>query len=133
MQPRTTDATGFYEYSSSQKPLFSVIPGVPANGALEAASCFLAAARDCAYLGEENTSSAAAYLIEMAKAVVDSLVCVTDSKPNGAETALVFERLTALHESGTIIINPQAVKLQSDDAKDFLNWAGQMAERGAQS
>ena len=131
-QPGTTDATGFYKYSSSQKNLFSVLPGVPANGALEAASCFLDVARDCAYSGEGNFSNAAAYLIEMAKAIVDSLVRVTDSKPNDAETAFVFERLTALHKSGTIIINPQAVKLQSDDAKDFLNWAGQMAEGGAQ-
>ena len=131
-QPGTTDATDFFTYSSSQKTLFSVRPGVPADGALEMASCFLDVARDCAYSGEGNFSNAAAYLIEMAKAVVDSLVRCTDSKPNDAETAFVLERLTALHESGTIIINPQAVKLQSDDAKDFLNWAGQMAEGGAQ-
>lgn len=132
MQSRTTDATGFYEYSASQKNLFSVVPGVPANGALEAASCFLAAARDCAHSGEENISSAAAYLIEMAKAVVDSLVCVTDSKPNDAETTFVFKHLTDLHEKGVLIINPAISAIEREDAKGFLQWAGQQAEGGDQ-
>ena len=129
-QHGATDATGFYEYSSSQKPLFSVMPGVPANGALEAASCFLAAARDCAYSGEQGITSAAAYLIEMAKAVVDSLVCVNDAQPDDA--ANVFERLTELHEKGVLIINPAIGAIEREDAKGFLQWASQQAEGGDQ-
>ena len=130
MQPRTTDATGFYEYSSSQKTLFSVLPGVPADGALEAASCFLDVARDCAYSGEGNFSNAAAYLIEMAKAIVDSLVRGTDAQPDDA--AHVFERLAELHEKGVLIINPAISVSEREDAKGFLQWASQQAEGGDQ-
>ena len=129
-QPGATDATGFYEYSSSQAKLFSVLPGVPADGALEAASCFLDVARDCAYSGEGNFSNAAAYLIEMAKAVVDSLVSGTDAQPDDA--AHVFERLTELHEKGVLIINPAISVSEREDAKGFLQWASQQAEGGDQ-
>ena len=131
-QPGTTDATGFYEYSSSQAKLFAVRAGVPADGALEAASNFLDVARDCAYQCEGNFSNAAAYLIEMAKAVVDSLVRGTESRPNDAETAFVFEHLTALHKKGVLIINPASGAIEREDAKGFLQWTSQQAEGGAQ-
>ena len=129
-QHGATDATDFFTYSSSQKKLFSVLPGVPADGALEAASCFLDVARDCAYSGEGNFSNAAAYLIEMAKAVVDSLVRGTDAQPDDA--AHVFERLTELHEKGVLIINPAISVSEREDAKGFLQWASQQAEGGAE-
>ena len=129
-QPGATDATGFYEYSSSQAKLFSVLPGVPADGALEAASNFLDVARDCVYQCEGNFSNAAAYLIEMAKAVVDSLVRGTDAQPDDA--AHVFERLTELHEKGVLIINPAIGAIEREDAKGFLQWASQQAEGGDQ-
>ena len=129
-QPGTTDATDFFTYTSSQKNLFSVRPGVPANGALEMASCFLDVARDCAYSGEGNFSNAAAYLIEMAKAVVDSLVRGTDAQPDDA--AHVFERLTELHKKGVLIISPDLGEFEREDAKGFLQWAGQQAEGGNQ-
>lgn len=131
-QPGTTAAHDFFSCSPGQQNLFAVRSGVSTEAALSTASCFLDVARDCAFEGEGNLSNAAAYLIEMTKAVIDSLVDGIEASPNDAETAHVLERLTALHESGTIIINPQAVKCQSDDAKDFLNWAGQQAKGGAQ-
>ena len=131
-QHGATDATDFFTYSSSQKTLFSVRPGVPADGALEAASCFLDVARDCAYSGEGNFSNAAAYLIEMAKAVVDSLVRGTESQPNAAETAHVFERLTAFREKGVITIRPDAYIAERDEAERFLDWAAEQAKRGAE-
>lgn len=133
-QPGTTAALAFFSCNTAEESLFTVRPGVSAKNALTAASCFLDVARTCAYESTEaeNLSNAAAYLVEIAKAVVDSLTIGIEASPNDAETAHVFERLTALHESGTIIINPQAVKCQSDDAKDFLNWAGQQAKGGAQ-
>ena len=129
--PGATDATGFYEYSSSQAKLFSVLPGVPADGALEAASNFLDVARDCAYQGDANLSNAAAYLIEMAKAVVDSLVSGIDSMPNDAETAHVFERLTEFREKGVITIRPDAYIAERDEAERFLDWAAEQARGGA--
>lgn len=67
----------------------------------------------------------------MAKAVIDSVMRGSVSKPDDSALAHVFERLTALHESGTIIINPLAVKMQSDDALGFLDWAGQQSKGGA--
>lgn len=130
-QPGTTAANAFFSCNSFNENLFSVRAGVSANNALETASCFLDVARDCAYQGDANLSNAAAYLIEMAKAVVDSLVRCADIQPNDA--AHVFERLTALHENGVLIINPQAVRHEVDDAQGFLDWAGQQAEGGAQS
>lgn len=133
-QPGTTAALNFFSCNTAEESLFSVRSGVSAKNALTAASCFLDLARTCAYEGTEsgNLSNAAAYLIEMAKAVVDSLTIGIDSKPNERETAFVFERLTALHENGVLIINPQAVKHEVDDAQGFLDWAGQQAEGGAQ-
>lgn len=131
-QHGATDATDFFTYSSSQKTLFSVRPGVPANGALEMASCFLDVARDCAYSGEGNFSNAAAYLIEMAKAVVDSLVRCTDAQPNDAETAFVFERLTEFREKGVITIRPDAYIAERDEAERFLDWAAEQAKGGAE-
>lgn len=56
--------------------LFSVRDGVPTEDALNQASTFLAAARTAAYEADENADLgyAAAYLIEMAKHLVDSAI-----------------------------------------------------------
>ena len=131
-QPGATDATGFYEYSSSQAKLFSVLPGVPADGALEAASNFLDVARDCAYQCDGNFANATGYLIEMAKAVVDSLVRSPAARLNDAETSFVFEHLNALHKKGVLIISPDTSVIDREDAKGFLQWASQQAEGGDQ-
>lgn len=131
-QRGTTDATGFFEYSSSRANLFSVLPGVPADSALEAASNFLDVARDCAYQCDGNFANATGYLIEMAKAVVDSLVRSPAARLNDAETSFVFEHLTALHKKGVLIINPAIGAIEREDAKGFLQWASQQAEGGDQ-
>ncbi len=83
-QPGTTAALNFFSCNTAEESLFSVRSGVSAKNALTAASCFLDLARTCAYEGTEsgNLSNAAAYLIEMAKAVVDSLTIGIDSKPD---------------------------------------------------
>jgi hypothetical protein len=83
-QPSTTAAHAFFSCNTAEESLFSVRPGVSSKNALAAASCFLDLARTCAYEGpeSENLSNAAAYLIEMAKAVVDSLTIGIDSKPD---------------------------------------------------
>ena len=131
-QPGTTAANAFFSCNSFNENLFSVRAGVSANNALETASCFLDVARDCAYSGEGNFSNAAAYLIEMAKAVVDSLVRCTDAQPNDAETAHVFERLTEFREKGVITIRPDAYIAERDEAERFLDWAAEQAKGGAE-
>ena len=130
----TTAAHAFFSCNPAQERLFSVRPGIPAEDALITASNFLDVARTCAYEGTEteNLSSAAAYLIEMAKAVIDALAIGTEAKPDDRLVSNTFARLTSLHESGTIIINPLAIKMQSDDAQGFLDWASQQAKGGAQ-
>ena len=72
----TTAAHDFFSCSQAQETLFAVRPGIAAFEALEMASCLLDVARTCAYESTEaeNLSSAAAYLTEMAKAVVDSVM-----------------------------------------------------------
>ncbi|WP_301101099.1 hypothetical protein [Propionivibrio sp.] len=53
------------------------------------------------------------------------------AKPDGGKLASVFEQLNQLHRNGVLIINPQAVKHEVDDAQGFLDWAGQQAKGGA--
>lgn len=70
-----TESRQFIEANPNGDRLFAVVPGIPAADALEQASCLLATARDAAYGVAANGkhSFAAGYLIEMAKAVVDSI------------------------------------------------------------
>ena len=133
-QHGTTAAHAFFSCNTSNQNLFAVRPGIPAEDALNLASNLLDVARTCAYESSEesNLSGASAYLIEMAKGAIDALVRDIEAGPNGRETAFIFEHLTALNENGVLIINPQAVKHEVDDAKDFLNWASQQAKGGAQ-
>lgn len=65
----------FHSCNAEQATLFSVNSGVPVTAALADASDFLACALDIAYSAEERGATfiyATAYLIEMAKAVVDA-------------------------------------------------------------
>ena len=68
----------FFKCSSRGDALFTVREGVPALVALEQASCFLAAARKSAYEVaakiETDSAYAPAYLIEMAKGVLDAAI-----------------------------------------------------------
>jgi hypothetical protein len=63
--------------SYTAEPLFQVSADIPAKEALDAASCYLAAAFDLACCAvDENASdgaSAVPYLVRMAKSVVDSV------------------------------------------------------------
>ncbi len=84
---RVTSPLPFFPCNPSGDRLFSVRADVPLPDALEQASCLLAVARDATYQVAESLGSAAygpAYLIEMAKAVVDSLGAV---KPEPTVTA----------------------------------------------
>lgn len=75
---RTTKTRPFHRLSPDAGYLFDVRQGVPLIDALEAASCYLAAARNAAYAfadirgGDEDYG--VAYLIDMAKAAVDASV-----------------------------------------------------------
>jgi formaldehyde-activating enzyme involved in methanogenesis len=72
-----TVATGFASIANHQPHLFQVNPNIPAGEALEQASLLLAAAYDMAHevaqLDVGNDVWGMACLIEMAKAVVDSV------------------------------------------------------------
>lgn len=63
--------------------LFAVQAGIPSQKALDEASCFLSVARSIAYATAEkkdpNTVYAIAYLLEMAKALVDAVEVSGDS------------------------------------------------------
>ena len=76
-----TSAKKFFKINSEHS-IFQVIPGVPAQDALEQASCFLASSFEVLMNSSEPSELdfAAAHLIEMAKALVDS---VTSSLAKG--------------------------------------------------
>jgi hypothetical protein len=73
----TTVIHGFARVAGQRPHLFQVNPGVPAGEALGQASLMLAAAQDMAEgyieLDLSNDAWGLAYLIQMAKAVVDSV------------------------------------------------------------
>ncbi|MFA7239666.1 MAG: DUF3077 domain-containing protein [Sulfuricellaceae bacterium] len=67
----------FFSCSPQKDKLFSVREGIPQEGALEQASLFLESAQAIAGIAEDVTPAVvygAAYLIEMAKAIVDATV-----------------------------------------------------------
>lgn len=75
----TTEHTSFFTCASGRllEPIFSVREGIPIEDAMNLASCFLDVARDSAYESADGKSShqahSAAYLIEMAKGIIDSV------------------------------------------------------------
>jgi len=74
---RQTAGYPFFSCNTRQDKLFSVREGIPLEGALEQASLFLESAQAIAGIAEDVTPSVvygAAYLIEMAKAIVDATV-----------------------------------------------------------
>lgn len=81
----------FFPSGIGDGKLFDVREGVPIPDALNQASCFLASAKTAAYEADENADFgyAAAYLIELAKALVDSAIesIAGASKQEAAEVA----------------------------------------------
>lgn len=69
-----TSAKKFFKINCEHS-IFQVIPGVPAQDALEQASCYLEASFEVLMNNSEPSelNFAAAHLIEMAKALVDSI------------------------------------------------------------
>ncbi|MDZ4077196.1 MULTISPECIES: DUF3077 domain-containing protein [Hydrocarboniphaga] len=83
-----TTCFAFHQVNPEETKLFTVRPGVPASDALEAASCFMDVALSlCKGIGSlsdddvragmacdlRQTAFASLFLLEMAKAVVDSI------------------------------------------------------------
>ena len=106
-----TAAAPFLSANSEQAMLFSVNPGVPALDALETTSCFLDDALK-AMGNEENCCFAAHYLIQMSKAVVDSLLSGLVQGNHGTNTAPVGESIDALQAKNAIL---EASLKQADD------------------
>ena len=76
-QISTTGATSFLATNSTQAMLFSVNPGIPALDALQVVSCLLNDALN-AMAAAECHCFAAERLVDMSKAVVDSLIGVAE-------------------------------------------------------
>ncbi len=84
---RKTSPRKFFSCNPQQDMLFSVREGIPADDALEMASCFLASALDIASDVAQDEQGdrmwGAYYLIKMAKEVVDAAVsAVQDEERN---------------------------------------------------
>ncbi len=73
---RTTAFTKFLSCNVQHQQLFSVNAGIPLLDALEQASCFLASAdsiiTEAAMQCDNGTVWAAAYLVEISKAIIDA-------------------------------------------------------------
>ncbi|MFA7240508.1 MAG: DUF3077 domain-containing protein [Sulfuricellaceae bacterium] len=95
-QPASTSAASMPKHQTADYPffscnlqkdkLFSVREGIPLKGALEQASLFLDSAQAIAGIAEDVTPAVvygAAYLIEMAKAVVDATVYAAHAEEMG--------------------------------------------------
>lgn len=91
--PRVTASFPFFSCNADQQPLFEVRAGLSVRDAIELASTMLAAADDAAYHACElcnsfenrHTMWAAAYLIETARAVVNSCATALMNEERGNE------------------------------------------------
>ena len=131
-----TEHVAFFSCNPAQTNLFSVCPGVPATDALNMASSFLDVARDAAYGatddGSGNSGCAAAYLIAMAKAVIDAVIIPSPGSASGSRFAGVIERINLLCDDQALIVNPDATEPAAIDALSFLSWVRQQKNGGAQ-
>ena len=132
----TTVPVSFFPCNPEQTNLFSVRAGISALDALQMATSFLDVARDAAAYsagGDDsgNSGVAAAYLITMSKALVDSVVSGINENREDRRFRDLLDRLHQLCEEGGLIPNPQADKLVADDARHFLDWVEQQAKGGA--
>lgn len=91
---RVTAQHPFFSCCPNGTALFSVRPDVSLDDALDLASCFLASARDAAYEVADasggSSAFSAAYLIEMAKAVVDASAMAKPSPAHDLAGTLDF-------------------------------------------
>lgn len=135
-----TDTFSNFSCNHDDRAMFRVATGLPIGDVLDSVSCYLAAALDTAELAADNSGQeagfAVVYLIEMAKAAIDSVnrafVGVGANGCDDGRLGNVFYRLCTLHENGVLIVNPSVDKLLQDDAGSFLEWAKQQAKGGAQ-
>lgn len=133
----TTVPVSFFPCNSDQTELFSVQTGVPALNALQMASTFLDVARDSAYQAgvscNDNSANAAAYLVAMAKAVIDSVIESIEFKRDGDRRFNdLLERVHQFSKEGVLVIDPQAGVPAAVDAGHFLFWVEQQVKGGAQ-
>jgi len=81
----TLPSHAFFSLTPERRPLFAVQEGTPLLDGLEMASCILSSVLSAAYAYEGDTDTgqtAVAYLIEMAKGIVDASVeaCLHEAK-----------------------------------------------------
>ena len=132
MKQTTQGTTVHYPFSAmSSDGLFSVSPGVPFEDALDDASGFLdvakTLAKDAAMVeGGNNLMFAAAQMISMAKAVVDSVSfgCARYGERESHYEALL-QRLHGLCDDGVLVLSSKAGKPAADDAKQFISWVAE--------
>ena len=134
---RATCAHDFCSYNSERDCLFSVRAGVPADDALDMASCLLDAAsatvRQFDEAGIGPSAYAAEQLIVQAKALIDALAPdAAGDDPADRRFADVLERIGRLFDEGACIVNPDADALAAKDAADFLAWIGAQRQGGVQ-
>lgn len=119
--------------ANTKNDLFSVVPGVSFDAALEEVSILLDIAKS---VGERaamdangnNLMFASVHMIGMAKAVVDSISFdeQLDSDRSSRDEA-IQQRLYRLCDEGVLVISPQAGKPAADDARQFLRWVAECA------
>ena len=117
----------------TKQDLFSVVPGVSFDTALEEVSILLDIAKS---VGEQaamdakgnNLMFASVQMVSMAKAVVDSISFdgQRDDDCSSREQAALL-RLHRLFSEGVLIISPQAVKPAVNDARQLISWVAEQA------
>ena len=133
----TTVPVSFFSCNSDQTNLFSVQAGVPVLNALQMASTFLDVARDSAYQAgvscDDNSANAAAHLVTMAKAVIDSVIESIEFKCDGDRRfSDLLERVHQFCKEGVLVIDPKAGTPAAVDAGHFLSWVEQQVKGGVQ-
>lgn len=136
---RATSAYDFCFYKRERDSLdclFSVRAGIPADDALEMASCFLDAARSVAQRLVEDSGGASAYaaeqLITQAKALIDALLLDTSGDDSGArQSSAVLERIGELFDGLSLIVNPEISASAAKEASQFIEWVRDQRQGGA--
>ncbi len=123
----TLPSTPFFRCTPNGDNLFTVREGVPADAALEQASCFLASARESAYSAAHPE---AAYLIEMAKGIVDA-VSAADLRADAVrETGPAVSSLSEYQRGGlafkSLLIELHALHQRSIDTTGNDDYHGFM-------
>ena len=140
----------FNYHPTMPEPFYSIAPGVDAGDVREYLDTRLS--QLCALLmttygeggeslrayndeNQDNFMWASALLADECRSLFGRLSPMlrgSVSKPDDYALANALERLNALHRNGVLIINPEAGRLERDDASGFLDWAGQQSKGGVQ-